>query len=92
MKRATTSRLESQAQTRPPIRGNSIASEVVARPQRRSFSADYKRRILQEADHCRQAGHLGALLRREGLYSSASYIARWFLDTGVSQKISPSDG
>jgi transposase len=44
--------------------------EVVVKAQRRQFSAEYKRRILQEADSCTQRGEVGALLRREGLYSS----------------------
>ena len=42
--------------------------EVKARVRRRRFSAEYKRRILAEADQC-QYGELGALLRREGLDS-----------------------
>ena len=41
-----------------------------AKPERRQFSAEYKRRILEEADACTEAGQIGALLRREGLYSS----------------------
>jgi transposase-like protein len=44
--------------------------EVLAKASRRRFSAEYKRRILREADACTQPGELGALLRREGLYSS----------------------
>jgi len=44
--------------------------EVVARAKRRQFSAMYKLRILQEVDECNQPGQIGALLRREGLYSS----------------------
>ncbi len=44
--------------------------EVVVKAQRRRFTAEYKRRILQEADACTQPGEVGALLRREGLYSS----------------------
>jgi hypothetical protein len=44
--------------------------QVAAKPQRRSFTAEYKRRILKEADACRTPGAVGALLRREGLYSS----------------------
>ena len=44
--------------------------EVVVKAQRRRFTAEYKRRILQEADACTQHGEVGALLRREGLYSS----------------------
>jgi transposase len=47
---------------------------VVARAQRRRFSAEYKMRILQEADRC-APGELGALLQREGLYSSN--LSRW---------------
>ena len=44
--------------------------EVSARPQRRRFTAEYKVRIVEEAEACREAGAIGALLRREGLYSS----------------------
>jgi transposase-like protein len=44
--------------------------EVVVKAQRRRFTAAYKHRILQEADACMQPGEVGALLRREGLYSS----------------------
>jgi len=45
--------------------------EVAGRPKRRSFTADYKRRILREADAAQARGAMGALLRREGLYSSS---------------------
>ncbi len=44
--------------------------EVVERPHRRQFTAAYKLGILEEADGCHAPGQLGALLRREGLYSS----------------------
>ena len=40
------------------------------RAKRRYFSAQYKLRVLEEADACRAPGEVGALLRREGLYSS----------------------
>lgn len=43
--------------------------------QRRRFTAAYKLKVLQEADRSRQPGALGALLRREGLYSS--HLAAW---------------
>jgi transposase-like protein len=49
--------------------------EVPAKAQRRRFTAKYKRDILREADACREPGALGALLRREGLYSS--HLASW---------------
>jgi len=44
--------------------------EVVAKPKRRRFSAEYRLKILRQADACKAPGELGALLRREGLYSS----------------------
>jgi transposase len=44
--------------------------EVLEKPVRRRFTADYKLRIVQEADRCSEAGQIGSLLRREGLYSS----------------------
>ena len=45
-------------------------TETLERPKRRTFSAEYKLRILQEADAATVPGTIGALLRREGLYSS----------------------
>jgi hypothetical protein len=50
-------------------------TEVVAKAQRRRFTAEYKRRIVREADRCTTAGAIGALLRREGLYSS--HLTTW---------------
>src|SRR5438874_2245923 len=44
--------------------------ELVEPPVRRRFSAEYKLRVLREADACTKPGEVGALLRREGLYSS----------------------
>lgn len=49
--------------------------EVVPKPRRRTFSAEYKIRILREAATCTQPGQIGALLRREGLYSS--HLTEW---------------
>ena len=49
--------------------------EVVARPKRRRFTAEYKLRVVREADACRGGGEIGALLRREGLYSS--HLVLW---------------
>jgi transposase-like protein len=49
--------------------------QVAAKPQRRSFTAEYKRRILKEVDACTTPGAVGALLRREGLYSS--HLVEW---------------
>ncbi len=51
-------------------------SEVVAKPKRRTYTAEYKQRILQEAEVAAATrGDLGTLLRREGLYSSL--LAYW---------------
>lgn len=52
-----------------------VPSAVGPRVQRRSFPAAYKRRLLHEADQCSQSGQVGALLRREGLYSS--HLSTW---------------
>lgn len=49
--------------------------EVVPMAERRRFSAGEKLRILEEADACTEPGEVGALLRREGIYSS--YVSRW---------------
>ena len=50
-------------------------AEVVAKAQRRQFTADYKKRILEEADSAQEPGTIGAMLRREGLYSS--HLTHW---------------
>lgn len=50
--------------------------EVLPKAKRRNFTAQYKQWVLAEADKCReQPGQIGALLRREGLYSS--HLANW---------------
>jgi transposase-like protein len=49
--------------------------EVMEQGKRRRFSAEYKLRILREADACKKRGELGQLLRREGLHSS--HLATW---------------
>jgi len=50
-------------------------SEVVLKPRRRQYSAEYKQRVLREYEACAELGGRGALLRREGLYSS--HITAW---------------
>jgi len=49
--------------------------QAVPQAERRHFSAEYKARILAEADACTERGQIGALLRREGLYSS--HLDKW---------------
>ena len=63
--------------------------EVVAKAKRRTFTAGYKERILAAADGARQTGQIGALLRREGLYSSL--LATWRKEraAGITKRITP---
>ena len=54
-------------------------NETLERPHRRSFTADYKQRILAESDAAAGLlGGIGALLRREGLYSS--HLGKWRIE------------
>jgi len=65
-------------------------SEVVAKPKRRSFTAEYKHRILQEAEVAAATrGGLGALLRREGLYSSLLAYWRRERANGIREALTP---
>ena len=68
--------------------------EVRAKPVRRRFTAEYKLGVLRQADACNGRGELGALLRREGLYSS--HLTQWRKQRerggleGLSRKRGPS--
>jgi transposase len=72
--------------------------EVPEKTVRRKFTAAYKLRILKEADNCAEKGQIGALLRREGLYSSSLTSWRRQVNQGlipkkrgpVAQKADPS--
>lgn len=59
--------------------------EVAATAQRRQFSSKEKRRILAAADRCTEAGAIGALLRREGIYSSQ--LATWRRQREASERV-----
>jgi transposase-like protein len=63
--------------------------EVVPKAVRRSISAAYKLRIVEEADQCTERGQIGALLRREGLYSSQLATWRRLRDEGGLQALGP---
>ena len=63
--------------------------EVVAQAKRRTFTADYKQRILAEADQAKGSGGIGALLRREGLYSSLLTTWRRERAVGIRQSLAP---
>ena len=49
--------------------------EVLAKAERRRFTAEYKLKVLRQADQCKRPGEIGGLLRREGLYWSN--LAKW---------------
>lgn len=66
-----------------------VDPEVKAKAERRKFSAEYKQRILAEADACTEPGQIGALLRREGLYSSNLIHWRQQRSEGSLKALSP---
>ena len=70
-----TSSTQSLESTRPARASKDPDPEVPVKAKRRQYSAAYKQKILAEADGCSAPGEIGALLRREGLYSSL--LSRW---------------
>ena len=72
---AAEERSDEAASAAPRVAPRPPDPEVVAKPTRRQFSAEYRLRILDEADRCTGPGEIGRLLRREGLYSS--HLANW---------------
>ena len=66
--------------------------ELVEQAKRRSFTAEYKARILAEADACTEPGQIGALLRREGLYTSHLTYWRKQRKKGALQELGRSRG
>jgi transposase-like protein len=64
-------------------------TEVVEKAKRRQYPAEYKLRILREVDTCQAAGEIGALLRREGLYSSHLTTWRRQRERGELEGLSP---
>jgi transposase len=87
-------RSEPQRSAAPAKAGASSASawrpdpEVVAKAKRRTYTAEYKQRILKEAETAAATrGGIGALLRREGLYSSLLHVWRRERDQGVREAL-----
>jgi transposase-like protein len=70
-RRATGDAVESAA----PTKRSAADMEVVPRARRRHFTNAEKRRILEAADRCTKPGEIGALMRREGVYSSS--LSTW---------------
>jgi len=77
----------SQSNGKAPV--STSSPEVGVKAERRRFTAEYKLRVLEEADTCRQPGEVGALLRREGLYSSHLTTWRQQRDRGALQGLAP---
>ena len=65
------------------------AAEVPARPTRRRYTAEYKQSIVKAADALREPGQIGALLRREGIYSSLLSKWRAQRDRGALDALTP---
>jgi transposase len=63
--------------------------EVVARAKRRRYTAEYKQKVLTEADAARGSGEIGAVLRRHGLYSS--HLTKWRKErkSGILEGLAP---
>ena len=66
-----------------------METEVVEKAKRRGFTADYKQRILEEIDRASQPGEIGAILRREGLYSSVISAWRRLREAGELSALAP---
>ncbi len=64
-------------------------SEVVVRAKRRRYTAEFKQRILAEADAAKGSGEIGAVLRRNGLYSS--HLVKWRREraAGIVEGLTP---
>jgi transposase len=65
-----------------------VSTEIAVKPTRRKFTPEYKLKILQETDQCRP-GDIGAVLRREGLFSSQLATWRREREIGLMQGLDP---
>lgn len=81
-----------EAKNAIPFAASYPESEVPAKAQRRRFSAEDKQRILEETDHAAGHGGIGAILRREGIYSSTLHAWRKERATAVNKAFSQKRG
>ncbi len=65
----------SMTEKTPPVLSETPNPQVESKQPRRAFTTVYKLSILAQADRCEHSGEMGALLRREGLYSS--HLSNW---------------
>ena len=82
----------SEAKVAIPFVASSPDPEVPAKPERRKFSAEDKTRILDETDRAVEHGGVGAILRREGIYSSTLHGWRKERDAAVRKAFSQKRG
>ena len=82
----------SEAKVAIPFVASSPDPEVPAKPERRKFSAEGKKRILEETDRAGEHGGVGAILRREGIYSSTLHGWRKERDAAVRKAFSQKRG
>ena len=63
--------------------------EVLARAKRRTYTGEYKQKVLAEADAARGSGEIGAVLRSHGLYSS--HLTKWRQErkSGILEGLAP---
>lgn len=90
--RSETSRSGGAANSRRAAAPPAPDPEVVAKARRRKFTAEYKLGIVEEADRATDPGAIGALLRREGLYSSHLVEWRRLRDAGALGALSKKRG
>lgn len=85
----TKARAASAASKQVSVTGQRPDPEVPEKAARRTFPAEYKLQVLREADACKEPGQIGALLRREGLYSSHLTAWRHQREAGALQGLHP---
>ena len=81
--------MEFNVSSAPENRLDGRETEVTAMARRRQYTAEYKRKILAEVEACSKPGEIGALLRREGLYSSHLVAWRHARDNGALAGLTP---
>lgn len=78
-----------EAESASPVKPSGPDTQVVPRAQRRHLSNANKRRILEAAERCTKSGELGALMRREGVYSSSLSTWRRQLEAAELAALAP---
>lgn len=88
-RREEASQIAVREQSPGPRESRAPDPEVPEKAKRRRYSAEYKQRVLREADQCHEPGEVGALLRREGLYWSNLQTWRRQREEGTLAALTP---